>query len=203
VTIDGRDHLIISKGEAVTSAEGKVQLYYSVSEDEGKVRPSFRVYPDIDKAPLGFDKVSQAAPTGGFLTGDAFAVYEGKNILLNDKKASFEKVDDSRYRITLPGSLDGLSEIFTNISYEGNTASLYKDGELVSDNFYTGQDFEIGLKRFFDVYGEGKEISFDLVIEPLMEDDAIYLQNWPVMQDGKAEKLLGVHLTAVHIIDIS
>ena len=203
VTIDGRDHLIVSKGEAVTSADGKVRLYLSVSEDEGKVKPSFRVYPDIDKAPFGFDKVSEVAGPGEFLSGDAFAVYEGKNAVLNDKRASFEKISDASYKITLPGSLDGLSEIFANISYEGSCASLYKDGELVSDNFYTGQDFEIGLKRFFDKYGEGKEISFDLMIEPLKETDAIYLQNWPQMQDGKAQRLLGVHLTTLHIIDIS
>ena len=203
VNIGGREHLIISEGEAVTGTDGKVRLYVNVSEEDGSFKPSFRSFPELKNAPLGFDKKTPAGGYSEFLTGDALAVYEGRDTLLNDKRATFEKTGDYRYKLTFPGKLDNMSEIFANISYEGNTASLCKDGELIADNFYTGQDFEIGLKRFFDIYPEGETISFDMEIKPLKQSDKIYLQTYPGMEDGMAARLLGVHLTAQYIIDIS
>ncbi|RKM61285.1 beta-galactosidase [Butyrivibrio sp. CB08] len=203
VVIGGREHLIISKGEAVTAADGRARLYYDVSDEDGRVVPSFRSFPELSRTPSGFNRANGQTDGEDFLNGDAFALYEGVNAILSDKKASFTQKSETEYTVALPGNLDGLNEIFANIGYEGNTAKLYKDGKLIADNFYTGQDWEIGLKRYFDEYGNADEISFDLEIEPLKEGDAIYLQEWPDMKDGKASRINYIHLTAQFIIDIS
>ena len=42
-------------------------------------------------------------------------------------------------------------------------------------------------KRFFkDENGWKDQIHIDLELTPLYENDKIYLQEWPVMEDGKA-----------------
>ena len=61
----------------------------------------------------------------------------------------------------------------------------------------------MGLKRYFDKYGEGDELTFDLELEPLYENDKIYLQNWPTMRDGKACQLVNILLIVQYCIKIS
>ncbi len=203
VNIGGREHLIISEGEAVADAQGHVGLYYEVDQQEKAKEVQFRIYPDIDYVPLGFEKKKDAGDSKDFLSGDAFALYQGKNRIANALTAEFSKKSETLYELRLPGSLDGVSEIFAHISYEGNTAKLIKDGEVVDDNFFTGQTFEIGLKRFFDRFGEGKELVFDLEIEPLKGDEKVYLQTWPKMTNGKACELINILLMVQQYIKIS
>jgi hypothetical protein len=205
VVIGGREHLVISKGEAVTGADGRVRLFYEALEEEGSIKPAFRCFPELDRIPAGFERAKSLGAWQEFVSGDDFEVYEGRNTILCDKKASFTKKSDTEYTITLPGNLDGLNEIFARIYYEGNTAGLYRDGELVADNFYTGQEWEIGLKRFYDEYGSGNDISFDLKIEPLTDSDRerLYLQTWPSMENGRAARLVYIHLMVQFLIDIS
>ena len=117
--------------------------------------------------------------------------------------AEFTQKGENLYEIRLPGNLDGHSEIFACINYEANTAKLIKDGETVDDNFYTGQSFDIGLKRYYDRFGESDKISFDLELEPLMENEGVYLQNWPIMHDGKASSLVNILLIVQYCIKIS
>ncbi len=203
VSIDGREHLIISEGEAVTDAEGHVQLYVEVSGKEKYKTPEFRIYPDIENVPFGFEREKSAGDIKDFASGDAFALYRGKNRIGCDLAAEFKKKDETTYEIKLPGKLDGFNEIFACLEYEANTARLIKDGEVVDDNFYTGQDFEVGLKRYFDRFGESDELTFDLELEPLYENDRIYLQNWPTMRDGKACQLVNILLIVQYCIKIS
>ena len=203
VTIGGKEHLIISDAEAVTDAEGHVQLYFEVSQEEKFKTPQFRIYPDIDYEPPGFEKEKKAGEVQDFMSGDAFALYQGKNRIENVLSAEFSQKSETVYEIRLPGKLDGLGEIFANIEYEANTARLLKDGEILDDNFYTGQDFEVGLKRYFDKFGERDELTFELELEPLCEDDRIYLQNWPTMRDGKACRLVNILLIVQYCIKIS
>lgn len=203
VIIDGKEHLIISDAEAVTDADGHVQLYFEVDQKERFKTPEFRIYPDIDKLPLGFERDKDQGEAQDFLSGDAFALYRGKNRIENTLTAEFAQKSENLYEITLPGKLDGLGEIFAHINYEANTARLLKDGEVQDDNFYTGQSFEVGLKRYFDKFGEGDALTFELELEPLYENDKIYLQNWPTMQDGKACRLVNILLIVQYCIKIS
>jgi hypothetical protein len=71
-------------------------------------------------------------------------------------------------------------DLFLQIHWQGDVARMYEDTEILSDDFYTGQDhvWEIGLKRF----GVGKAHTFIMEIEPLYKDTKIFLEQWPVIQ---------------------
>ncbi|HEX5324939.1 MAG TPA: beta-galactosidase [Capsulimonadaceae bacterium] len=82
------------------------------------------------------------------------------------------------------------------ISYVGDVARVYLGGKLLTDNFYNGTAFEIGLNR----YAAGVRAQ-DLVLKilPLRKDAPIYLptEAWP--QFGDSEQ--AATLSSVALID--
>lgn len=96
------------------------------------------------------------------------------------------------WRITL---LEDTDAERLRIRYVGDAARLYLDSELLTDNFYNGNPFEIGLRRYApDIYR--KELL--LKILPLRRDAPIYLPEdaWPDF--GSAESALD--LAGVEVI---
>ena len=89
------------------------------------------------------------------------------------------------------------------MDYEGDSAKLFKDEEIIADNFYTGQSWEIGLKRFYDRFGTANELKLRAELTPLCENDKIYLQNWPKMEDGKVCRIINILLIVQYRINIS
>ncbi|GAB2604726.1 hypothetical protein GCM10027168_42080 [Streptomyces capparidis] len=77
------------------------------------------------------------------------------------------------YRITIPPEAfhaDG--EVLLRLSYTGDVARAYINGELVADHFWYGPDWEIGLRRFADAVAEhGVEIR----VLPLPPDSKVYV----------------------------
>jgi beta-galactosidase len=63
-----------------------------------------------------------------------------------------------------PLSIDSLSNIFLNISYRGDVARLTADGKLLTDNFYNGRPWVVGIRRFVPQLKDGSLI---LTIAPL------------------------------------
>ena len=57
IVIDGREHLLISEADAVTETDGKISLLLRAEQACG-TGLRFRVYPDLDTCPAGFEKVS-------------------------------------------------------------------------------------------------------------------------------------------------
>lgn len=79
----------------------------------------------------------------------------------------------AHWEIALPSdSLAGLSELYLQVRYRGDLARLKAGDKLLSDNFYNGQPWSIGLGRFL---GSGAK-SFELSILPLRKDAPIYLE---------------------------
>lgn len=72
-----------------------------------------------------------------------------------------------------PGAMDGLSGLYLRVDYQGDVARLSENGLLLDDDFYNGQPWTIGLKRFLQPDGSG---SFVLQILPLRKDAPIYLE---------------------------
>ncbi len=75
--------------------------------------------------------------------------------------------------IVPPRSLQGLSNLFLQIDYRGDVARLYSGEHLLTDNFYNGQPWKIGLRRFLNENGGGK---FTLSILPLRSDAPVYFE---------------------------
>lgn len=201
--IGGKEILIISEGEAVTDAAGHVELYYEVSGEEKEKTPLFRSFPELKAVPSGFELKKKAGEGEDCVSGDIFAIYEGMEKIVNNLSSSFKRLSDTEYEITVPGSLNGADEIFMHICYEANTGRLYHENEFIDDSFYTGQDWEIGLKRYFDQFGESDTLSLRAEFEPLYEGDKLYLQEWPQMEDGRALRLFNTFLIVQKRVKIS
>jgi hypothetical protein len=88
----------------------------------------------------------------------------------------------------------GLSDIYLRIHYVGDVARLSLDGHLLDDDFYHGQPWEIGLKRFLpSIVGQKLEVD----VLPLTRDAPIYLdaKAWgPIDAAGQNAKVFGVEV---------
>jgi beta-galactosidase len=79
-----------------------------------------------------------------------------------------------KWEITVPaGSTAGLHELFLSVNYSGDVARLYKAGNLLTDNFYNGQTWTVGLRRFLD-FSDTSQL--ELKILPLRADAPVYFE---------------------------
>ena len=51
------------------------------------------------------------------------------------------------YELLLDGTVAG-NDVFLTVDYEGDQAELLLDGRKVADDYYRGESWEIGLKRW-------------------------------------------------------
>jgi len=79
----------------------------------------------------------------------------------------------ARWSIGVPdiGS-DAVGEVFLRITYQGDVARLYAGKRLITDDFYRGSPWEIGLRNI--PLAERKQ-GLELQILPLRQDAPIYL----------------------------
>jgi hypothetical protein len=78
------------------------------------------------------------------------------------------------WHISLPENLDPQRKLLLRMRYVGDVARIYCGGKLLTDNFYNGAPFEVGVNQFGpDAYSKG----FDLKILPLQKGAPIYLED--------------------------
>ncbi len=59
------------------------------------------------------------------------------------------KENDSRFSVNVAESaFNGVSDLILEIDYTGDTCAAFIDGYMVTDNFFCGTPWQIGLKRF-------------------------------------------------------
>lgn len=99
-----------------------------------------------------------------------------KNIFYPLYTTSLSSISGAKYyHVAIPSDiLTNVEDVFLQINYEGDTQAAYLNNILIADNFYNGQNFTIGLKRFKNNI-EGK--SLDLLVTPLQEPLSIFLEN--------------------------
>jgi hypothetical protein len=214
----GAEHLVICEYDVVDRMIGTnkkragvlengnpngYEIYAEIPADGREHNVAFRVWPDLDETPIGFihDDAENVSDTYMVDSMD-FADYRYVDALTCNVKAELipEKSDTTaKYNIKVSDIDEEVDEVYLHVKYAGDKAELYAvsdvdifhEGELIADSFYTGQDWEIGLKRFI-----GSEANTELegtfeaeaVIYPLLEDQKIYLQEWPELSetaDGK------------------
>jgi hypothetical protein len=79
-----------------------------------------------------------------------------------------------QWQVKIPSdALNGLAELFLEVDYQGDLARFSSGGKLLDDDFYNGETWSIGLKRFIN---PGKENVFDLSILPLRKDAPFFLE---------------------------
>ncbi len=109
--------------------------------------------------------------------------------------ADFDKA--AVWRVKLPANLDLNSDPILRLHYVGDVARVTLNGKLLTDDFYNGNAFDIGLRR----YAPGI-LSGDLRVEilPLQKNAPIYLaqQSWPDFGKTKSS----VSLKSIEIIPL-
>ncbi len=95
----------------------------------------------------------------------------GKEVALAPIDSDFDRA--ARWSIRVPG-VDGkaVKDVFLRITYQGDVARMYEGGKFLTDDFYHGTPWQIGLER---VEGRQADPELELKILPLRQDAPIYL----------------------------
>jgi len=145
---------------------------------------SFCVYPKPQK------KLFEGTSELAYENKGLFAAYKvcraEKDVQLTAKNIS-HKGAQFKWSVQVPANaLDGISDLFLRIHYTGDTAQARLNGRLISDNFYNGLPWEIGLKRFAPKV-LGNEIILEVI--PMRENAEVYLEDWVKRPDGKRPEI--------------
>jgi len=100
-------------------------------------------------------------------------------------------VDSARWKLTFTNiEWPKVKDVFLDIHYKGDVASLYSGDKLLDDAFYNGQPWEVGLRRYRDHLADGLSLS----ILPLRSDAPVFLEQpfRPLKSDLQILKLNSV-----------
>jgi hypothetical protein len=90
--------------------------------------------------------------------------------------------------------ITGLSDVFLRINYAGDIGRLYEGQRLLDDDFFHGDTWEVGLKRFAPL--ASRNLTLDVL--PLRKDAPIYFSPHARPDFGSAEQISEVRtITAV------
>jgi hypothetical protein len=107
------------------------------------------------------------------------------------------------WRVEVPqGALDGLSDLYLRVHYQGDEARLLKNDRLLTDNFFNGTKWQIGMKRFLS---GSAPATFSLQVLPLSQKAPIFFE--PGKQpkfdsDGQAGVMDSVEAVPEYEIDL-
>jgi hypothetical protein len=158
------------------------------SRDRSKLRLS--VFPALDRQPTASARPTRQGRDGVFASysfdvpgktidvqleqlrkaDPSSPVRMGKKVALAPADADFEKAAIWKLRVP-EDALSNVNDAFLRISYQGDVARIYANDHLLTDDFYKGTDWEIGLKRFARQLDRGLEIR----ILPLRADAPVYI----------------------------
>jgi hypothetical protein len=108
------------------------------------------------------------------------------------------------WRVVVPqGTLDGLSDLYLNVRYQGDEARLLEDSRLLTDNFFNGTGWQIGMKRFLS---NSAPHTFSLQVLPLSLKAPIFFE--PGKQpkfgrDGQAGAIDAVEVLPEYQVELS
>jgi hypothetical protein len=174
VNIKGQKSLVFS--DAVVLQKNDWITLLSTGKDTFDIQ----VYPKIQgKLNAGNAAVSPLT-NSGLMSAYSISVPEVK------LEPTVRQIGERKTVVTLPASLSGLNDIFLNIDYTGDTGMGFLDGELVTDEFWKGTLWQIGLKKFYP-NAASKEMVF--YFRPVNENasylDDILPENRPDFSQSK------------------
>ncbi|MBF4473479.1 beta-galactosidase [Flavobacterium sp. HJJ] len=157
--INGKRHFIFSN--AIVLENGKnIQLL-----NDGNTNFDFEIYPKIAILPkTEFGSLEKLKDKGVF---SSYKISLPQAVLNIESK----QVSERKWALNLPLSLPKyVNDAYLTVQYIGDTAMGFIDGELVTDEFYKGIPWEIGLRKFLT--GKPQEMVF--YFRP-MQKNASYL----------------------------
>ncbi len=211
--IAGSPRLLMSPAELAFDGDA-----ISVTSRDPK-EMSISVYPSLPQSFSIAGNVLPASPDGVFTKYAASAPPE-KQITLDMKKV--KDADPARpivlgptrkppvateptdadfaaaaiWQVTVPAdALNGLHEVYLKVDYAGDCARAYIGDKFIEDDFYFGQPWEIGVKRFSP---EISEKGLTIKALPLRKDSPVLIEPAKIPQfDAKGEALDIRSITAV------
>lgn len=106
-----------------------------------------------------------------------------------EPKVKFNKISSRKYTMEWDGDLSNVNDAFLQVNYTGDRGLAFINGELVTDHFYNGREWEIGLKEFAP---QLKDHQMVLIFHPMYADYG-YLQDLKTIPDFKGGSLLEVN----------
>ncbi|MCX7985783.1 MAG: beta-galactosidase [Bacteroidales bacterium] len=155
--------LIISKA-LVLDADNNIQLI-----QKGENQIAFDIFPKRNYVPK--------SNFGTVVNISHRSVFESYHITLPtvSSNVQIEKISDNKVNLKFLYELKPyVSDYYLTVDYVADVAMAFIDGKLVADDFYYGQPWTIGLKKFID--RSAKEMV--LYFRPIYSD-AKYLQDLP------------------------
>ena len=108
------------------------------------------------------------------------------------------------WKVVVPqDALDGLSDLYLKVHYQGDEARLLEGSRLLTDNFFNGTEWQIGMKRFLS--GSASH-TFLLQVLPLSQKTPIFFEPGKrprFGRDGQAGSLDLVEALPEYQVDLS
>lgn len=158
---NGKKYIIFSN--AVVLQYGKSFTILSDGENNYEVS----VYPKIKNTPFIDNGTITNTSTGDVMTSFHISI---PNLKI---PVETSHVGQKKFIVKSPEPLRNLNDIFLQINFTGDTGMGFLDGKLVTDKFYNGIPWQIGLKRFYPD-ASSKEMVF--YFRPMYKN-ATYLQD--------------------------
>jgi hypothetical protein len=180
--LGGRDRLIYSPADVYTEGD---RLHLASTD---ATRLTFGLYPDVDQQVAGFHSTGKEGIFKSYATtielvhvepevrqvreaGKAASVRMGKEVAMAPEESAFEEAARWSIRVPVVKSAD-VGEVLLRITYQGDVARIYAGGRLITDDFYHGAPWEIGLRN---IPAADLNQGLELKILPLRQDAPIYL----------------------------
>jgi beta-galactosidase len=196
-SVDGKPVLVLPRELArlVATGPGERLLFSSavITKEDGGVgitsagaeSVEIQAYPALSKSPVVSGAQVKAAQP-------ATAVMSAFTIQFQPIKysASLRKISAHKFVVHLDKLPEGVSDVYMQVDYVGDTAQAFIDGQMIDDDMYYGRPWIIGLKRFAARLANNEMV---FVFREIQRDASclrdIPAEFQPVFPDGKNTEL--------------
>ena len=111
--------------------------------------------------------------------------------------------DAAVWNISLPSDPGASYNLTLEVAYVADVARIYLDGELLTDDQWTGRNFSVSLTRYASSGVFSSPLQLKLL--PLQRSEPIYLPDPPSFPPGANSlvELVGVSLSWVQLLEMS
>lgn len=184
LSIDGAAARLTS----LRAADLSLGVYPALERTTARSRESgiFTVYtpktPPVAKPTAKYSLVRQAGPAREIPLGQA-----SEPVAASPSDQDFAQA--AVWRIELPANLDYSTDPILRIRYAGDVARIQLNGRFLTDDFYNGNVWEIGLRRYADELGRGRDLQISIL--PLRQDAVMPGKNQRIFLPESARPKFG------------
>lgn len=115
---------------------------------------------------------------------------------------TFTKVSASKYTVRVNSDLSSLNDVFLRVNYIGDRAMAFIDGRLLTDHFYHGRPWEIGLKASASALKTQEMVLF---FHPLYAEyeQVKTMTHLPAFEQGKLLRVNGFEVVAEYNVRVT